>query len=185
DLDGAQLPTPAEGVAYHEAEFRAVERGLPFDCHRLQSTFISRFLTFFFSALPQLVFADVLLAVLRIAERHLGGEVFEAQRIEHMKYQVDHFHKLSLYLVGATEDVGIILRKTTYTGEPVKFATLFVAVNGAKFSKADRQVAIRTRLGLVNLTVVWTVHRLEQKLLRFVRCVDGLKGILSVLLIVA
>ena len=39
----------------------------------------------------------------------------------------------------------------------------FIAVATAKFSHPDRQIAIATLIGLENLNVRWTVHRLERQ----------------------
>ena len=81
--------------------------------------------------------------------------------------------------------MGVVLGESAHPGQAVKLATLLVAVHGAKLCKAKRQVAVGARLRLINFAVVRAIHRLEQVLLAFFGGVNGLKGVLAVLLIVA
>ena len=81
--------------------------------------------------------------------------------------------------------MGVVLRESAHSGEAVEFAALLVAVHCAKFGKAQRQVAVRTRQRAEYLAVVRTVHRFEQVFLAFLGGVDRLERVLAILGIVA
>lgn len=53
-------------------------------------------------------------------------EILEIESPENDEDDIHHFAKLFLDLVGATEEVSIILRKTTHTSQTVQLTTLFV-----------------------------------------------------------
>jgi hypothetical protein len=122
--------------------------------------------------------------VVRVTERNLSLEL-KAESLEHYIDDIHHIEELLLYLVWTTEEVSIVLRERTHTGQAVKLATLLVTIDGTKLSNAQRQVTIRTRLPSENFAVVRTVHRLQHVLLILLRRMDGLEGILAIMSIVA
>ena len=81
--------------------------------------------------------------------------------------------------------MSIVLRETAHTGQTVKLATLLVAVNGAEFGKAQRQVLIRARRSLIDFAVVRAVHWLQEIFFAFLRGVNWLERVLAILSIVA
>ena len=117
--------------------------------------------------------------------RNLGGEVGEIEGLEHVEHDVNHLHELLLHLVGAAEDVGIVLREAAHAGEAVQLARLLVAVHGAELGEAHGQVAVAAGLGFIDFAVVRAVHRLEEEFLAGVGRFDGLERVGAVLLVVA
>ena len=79
----------------------------------------------------------------------------------------------------------IILGKTPDPCKTMKLSTLLVAIYSSEFGQPDWQVFVGTRFKLVYLTVVRTVHRFEQKLFSFLRRIDGLETVFSILGIVS
>ena len=179
-LDGTQLPAAADGVFHHEVELRAVESGFAVFHHGGQAFLGGRLDDGGFGLLPVLVGADVLAAVNLVAQRHLGRELVELQRAENVKHDVDDLAELFLELVGTAEEVGVVLRKAADAGQAVQLTALLVTVHSAEFREAERQVAVRTGLRLVDLAVVRAVHRFEQVLLPFLRGGDGTERVLAV-----
>ena len=57
------------------------------------------------------------------------------------------------------------------------------SLDSAKLGKLERQLLVRAWLAFVYLTVVRTVHRLEDILFFFVRCFYGLEGIVGIFFI--
>ena len=180
-LDRSELPLAADRIAHHEIQLRPVEGGLTEFDGRIQSLFGGRLDDRLFGLVPVFVRADVLLLVVRIAQRHLCGKFIETQRLENIQHDVDHLHELVLQLVGTAKDVGVVLRKPAYPGQPVQLAALFVAVHGAEFGETQRQIFVRTRFEFVDFAVVRAVHRLEQKLLAVIRRMDRLERVFPVL----
>ncbi len=185
DLDRAELPLAADGVLDHEVELRAVEGSLAVlhdgvepllrrgpDDRRL-------------GLLPVLVRADVLLAVVGVAQRDLRRVVVELERLEDVEHDVDHALELLQQLVGAHEQVGVVLREASDARQTVQLARLLVAVYGAELGQTHRQLLVGAGLRAVDLAVVGAVHRLEQVLLALDGGVDGLERVLAVLGVVA
>ena len=81
--------------------------------------------------------------------------------------------------------MGVILRETANTRQAVQFAALFVTINGAELSQAQRQITVGTGKGFVYLAVVRAIHGLEKELFALLRCVDGLERVLAVFGVVA
>ena len=67
-----------------------------------------------------------------------------------------------LDLIGADEQVGVVLGEAAHAGHAVEFAGLLEAIDGAELGQANRQIAVAALLGLVDLDVMRAVHRLEQ-----------------------
>src|SRR5690606_7525504 len=128
-----------------------------------------------FCFFPRLVATDIFFFFVRIAERNLCCKLFESKSLEHIQHQIYYFQKLILYLVRTAENMGIILGKSSHPCEAMQLATLFISVNRSKFCQSQWKIFIRPWFGLIYLTMVRTIHGLQQKLLAFVRCKDRLK----------
>ena len=135
--------------------------------------------------LPVLFRTDVLLAVHLVAQRNLCLKLLEVESLEDDHDDVDDLQELLLHLVGTAEEVCIVLCERTHAGQAVKLARLLVAIDGAELCQTKRQIAIRARRSLVDLAVVRAVHWLEHVELTFLRCSNGLEGILAILCPVA
>ena len=98
DLNRAELPLPPDRVANHEIEFRAIERGLAQLDRRLESLLGGGFDDGLFGFVPVFVRTDVLLLVVRVAQRNLSRELVETERLEDVD-DVDHLHELLFELV--------------------------------------------------------------------------------------
>ena len=89
--------------------------------------------------------------------------------LEDVEHYVYHLAEFFLELVRPYEQVGVVLGEAANSGKSVELSALLVAVNGSELGKPQRKILVGTRLGLVNLAVMRTVHRLEQELLAFLR----------------
>ena len=181
-LDRTELPAAAKGVLDHEVQLRPVEGGfavLDLGGKALLSTSLDDSLL---GALPVLFATDVLLAVHLIAQGDLSLEVLEVQRLEDDEDDIHHLAELLLDLVGAAEEVRVVLREATYTRQPVELTALLVAIDRTELSQTLGQVTIGVRAeSLEDLTVVRAVHRLEHKLFALLRRGDGAEGVCTVL----
>ena len=137
------------------------------------------------SLLPILVATDIFLTVHLVTQGDLSLEVLEIHRLEYDRDDVHYVQEFLLYLIGAAEDMSIILRKATYTGQSVQLSTLLIPANRTELSETQRQVLIRTRRVFIDHTVMRTVHRFQEVFLTLLRCMDRLERILSVFSVVA
>ena len=77
-----------------------------------------------------------------MTQRDLRFVIVEFECLEDDEDDVHHVEELLFHLVGAAEDVGIVLRKSAHTGQTVKFTALFVAIDRAKFCDAQGQILV-------------------------------------------
>ena len=84
---------------------------------------------------PVLFATDVLLAVHLIAQGDLSLEVLEVQRLEDDEDDIHHLAEFFLDLVGAAEEVCVVLREATYTCQPVEFTALLVAIDRTELAR--------------------------------------------------
>lgn len=61
--------------------------------------------------------------------------------------------------------MGIILRESAYSHEPVQDSGPLIAVDGSQFGITKREVTIAPQMGLVDHDVVRTIHGFELVLL--------------------
>ena len=80
-----------------------------------------------------------------------------------MFHDADALVHLLLDLVGAAEDVGIVLSETTHAGHTTQLTTLLPAVHGTELCQAHGQITVGVRLAIVNADVVRAVHGLEHE----------------------
>ena len=78
-LDGTQLPAAADSVLHHEVELRTVESGLAILHLSVQALLLTSVDDSLLCLCPHLVRTDVLLVVVRVAERDLRLEVVEVE----------------------------------------------------------------------------------------------------------
>lgn len=81
-----------------------------------------------------------------------------------MRMSVKSTHGTS-YLVLTTENVGVVLCKTTDTGQASEGTRCFVAVENTKLGHADGKLPVRTFAVAKDETVAGAVHGLEGPLL--------------------
>ncbi len=70
-------------------------------------------------------------------------------------------HDLVFDLFGRAEDVRVVLRESAHAQQAVHHAGALVAVDGAEFAQAHRQIAIAAHLVAIDQNVAGTVHGLE------------------------
>ena len=138
-----------------------------------------------FGFFPILITTNVLFTVHLVTKRNLSFHILKIHRLEHNVDDIHHAKEFFLHLVGTTEQVSIILRKTAHTGQSVQFTTLFVAAYGSEFRDTQRQVFIRTWRILINHTVMRTVHRFQEIFFPFFGCMNRLERVLTVLGVVS
>ena len=185
DLDGAELPTAADGVFDHEVEFGAVEGGFAVFDFGGEIFFFAGFDDGGFGFGPVFVGADVFGFVVGVAEGYLGFEFVEAEGFEYYLDDFHHFDEFIFDLVGATEDVGIVLGEGADAGEAVEFAALFVAIDGAEFGDAKGKVFVGVGLVFEDHAVVGAVHGFEEVLFAFFGGGDGAERVGAVVVPVA
>src|SRR3569833_25478 len=66
----------------------------------------------------------------------------------------------------------------------MQLAALFITVNRSKLCIPNRQILIRPWFGFIHFAMVRAVHRLQEELLSFLRCLYWLEAILAVFFIV-
>ena len=184
DLDRTELPLTTDGILNHEVELRTIEGSLTELLVGVETLLLTSLTDSVLALLPDLVRTDILVSVLRVTERDLSIVVFETEDLEDLEDDVDDRLKLRLHLIGAHEDVGIVLGERTHTGQSVQLTALFITEDGTELSDTQRQILVGTGLARIDLTVVRAVHRLEHIFLVGFRSMDRLERVLAVVSIV-
>ena len=95
----------------------------------------------------------------------MGGEAhdvfLDAEDLEILQIHLVHGVELALELLLGAVDVGVVHLERAHAHEAEEFAALLVAIAGAVFGEAQRQVAITARHRREELVVMRAVHRLE------------------------
>ena len=137
-----QLPTASEGIFHHEVELRTVECSFAIFYFGIQAFLLASFDDGIFSFFPNLVRTDILLTVVRVAQRNLRLECIEIQCTENNLDNLHHADELIFHLIRTTEDMGVVLRKRTYTCQSVQLSALFITVHRSEFGDSQGQVFI-------------------------------------------
>ena len=98
-LDGTQLPTTADGILYHEVELRTIEGSLANLLTSLKTLLLASLADSVLALFPNLIRTDILLCILRVAERNLCLVVLETEDLEYLQDYVDYVLELRLYLI--------------------------------------------------------------------------------------
>ena len=85
----------------------------------------------------------------------------DPEELEVFQIHLVHGEELRLELVFGAVDVGVVHLERANAHEAKEFAALLVAMAGAVFCEAQRQVAITARNRIVKFVVMRTVHRLQ------------------------
>ena len=93
--------------------------------------------------------------------REVDVVAVEAEGAQDVRGEVEHAQDLVLELVGAAEDVRVVLREAAHAHQAVQHARALEAVDGAELRPAIRQVAVAAQPRLVDRQVERAVHRLE------------------------
>ena len=100
-----------------------------------------------------------------------GGEIdlvpVEPEPAQHEKSEIEKGEDLLVQLVGAKEQVGVVLGEPTHPHKTVQRSGRFVPVYGSQLGIAHGQVAVGSHPGLVDMDVERAVHRLELVILPF------------------
>ena len=65
--------------------------------------------------------------------------------------------------------MGIILSEPTHAGHPAEFTALFVSIDSAELSQANREFSVAMFFSRKNLDMMRTVHGLQKVFLFFIR----------------
>ena len=153
-LNGTELPVATQRILDHEVELRAVECGLARYDGSLEALVLCGLDDCSLGLLPVLVRADIFLAVVGVAQRHLCRVLVELERAEDVEHDVDNLLELVEQLVGAYEEVGIVLREPAHTRQSVQLTRLLVTVDGTELGQTYGQILVRTWFAAVYLAVV-------------------------------
>src|SRR6266853_5288222 len=161
ELHGAELPGTADSIHELDVNLRAIEscfagHNLVRDVQLPQRTFQG-----VVGQVPLVFTAEETLFVFRIPGGKLGLELVEAEGLQHGKRKFEAADDFVFDLVGSAEDVSVILGKAADAQQAVHYSRTLVAIDGAEFAQAHRQIAIRLQRIFVDKNVAGTVHRLE------------------------
>ena len=179
-LYGAQLPFPTDGITNHKIEFRTVEGGFTQFNFCIQSFFLTSFNNGLLCFFPVFIAADVFFLVIGVAQRYLYLHFGKVECLENNVDDIHHFQKLVFHLIRAAEDVCIVLREGAYACKSVQFAALLVAIHGAEFGHAHRQVFVGAGFVFVYFAVMRAVHRFQQVFFPFFGGMNGLERVFAV-----
>ena len=98
-LDGTQLPTTTDGILYHEVELRTIEGSLANFLTSLKTLLLASLADSVLALFPNLISTDILLCILRIAERNLCLVVLETEDLEYLQDYVDYILEFRLHLI--------------------------------------------------------------------------------------
>ncbi len=156
-LDGRALPGAVERVLDLDVDLGAVEDALARVHLERKGAALQRLAEGARRHLPLLVRPARLLG--------LGGEVdvvaLEAEGAQDVGHEIQHPQDLVLELVGAAEDVGVVLGEAPHPHETVQDARALEAVHRAELRPAIRQLAVAAQPRLVDGQVERAVHRLQ------------------------
>ena len=158
ELDGRQLPRPADGVLDVDVDLRAIERAAALVGDVVEPAAIKRSSKTFGGLVPQLILTHRLLGR---ASRELRLEILEAERPQHREHEIKQRHQLALDVLARGEDMAVVLGEATTAHQAVHGTRQLVAVDGAKLEQAHRQLAIAALVRLVDHHVERAVHRLR------------------------
>ena len=157
ELDGAQLPRPAERVLDLHVDLGPVEGAAALVNLVGHPLLVERVFERLRRLLPPRRLADGL----RRLRREVGLDVVEAELAEHRLRELDRRFDLADDLLRCAEDVRVVLREAAHAEEAVANAVLLVAVDRPQLGVADGQVAVGAVLELVALDVERAVHGLD------------------------
>jgi hypothetical protein len=116
-------------------------------------------------SLPILVAARVLLRRQGVPDAQLHLRLVETVVGQEREAEVENPVDLGLHLIGAAEQVRVVLGKAAHAQQPPQRARGFVAVDGPELRVAHGQVAVAARSALEDQHVKRAVHGLEVILL--------------------
>src|ERR1039457_5915799 len=161
ELNGRELPEPAENVDQLDVDLRSVEGSFAGD-GLVGNSFTSQCaLQRIDGQIPILVGAGVGGAVFGIPGGELDFEFVEAEGLEHGRGEVDAGYDFIFNLTRHAEDVRIVLCEAANAQQPMHGAGALVAIDVAELGVARGQVAIALGRIFVDEDVAGTVHRLE------------------------
>ena len=156
-LNGAHLPGPADGVLQVILDFRAVEGALARQFLPRHVAGGQRRTQGVLGVVPRLVGTQTLVWT----QGQLDRDLVKAKIPVHGHGLLVEAGDLFLHLCLGTEDVAIVLREAAHAHDAVQRSRGFVAVAGAEFGVAQRQVAIAAQAGIEELHVARAVHRFD------------------------
>ena len=114
------------------------------------------------SAFSQCCGSPDVLVRLRISQADAHPVVVQANRPEDNLDQFQAALHLGFQLVFGHEEMGVVLREASDTGQTADLARLLPAIDGSEFGQSHRQVTIAPLFGGVDFDVMRAVHRPQQ-----------------------
>ena len=155
-LDRGDLPVAADRVPHVDVDLRSVERAVAFVHGEIDVGAPQRFGDRLLREVPQLVGADRFLRSRREPHAigaHAHGRVQGAE-------ELDHAEQLVHDLLGAAEDVRVVLREAARPQEAVQRARSLVAIHRSELRQTDRKITVRAGARAIDQDVERAVHRL-------------------------
>src|SRR5712692_5209867 len=162
DLDRGALPLAADRVLHLDVDLRRVEDAAALVDLVGDLAHAERLAQRALGLVPHLVGAEPLLR----PRREIDDRIGVAEGAQELHREVEDLPDLVLRLRGRAEDVRVVLREAAHALHPVERAAALVAVHRAELADAQRQLAVRVDLRLVDLDVTRAVHRLDPEALR-------------------
>src|SRR5439155_19911727 len=159
DLHGPACPGPTKRIVEVVIDLRAIECPVARQLGPLQIAGPQSSAQRRFGAVPGSVRTDALLRT----KRQPDGDVLEAEILVDAERKPIECSDLGLDLLRTAEDVPVILRKGAYAHDAMQGARGFVAVAEAELAIAQRQLAVAAQVGVEDLHVARTVHRLDRE----------------------
>ena len=162
DLVGGDGEFAADGAPDLDVDLRAVEGGFVRHFDVVDAAALEDAADHVLGLEPERGVIDEFLAELR---RIVGGEThdvfLDAEDLEILQIHLVHGEELGFELLFGAVDVGVVHLERAHAHEAEEFAALLVAIAGAVFGEAQRQVAITARHRSEELVVMRAVHRFE------------------------
>ena len=155
-LDRGALPLPTDGVLQLHVDLGTVKGAVTLVNIVFQTLVVQGLDQGIGGRFPVRVAADAF-----FRPRGQFDGIFEAQRVHHVRHQVDDALDLVVHLVRPADEVRIILSELPHPGQAVQDAGLLVTHHRPQLEKAQGQIPVAPDLGLVYQHVGQAVHGLD------------------------
>src|SRR5205807_1822538 len=160
-LHSAKLPGPANGIHQFDVDFGTVKCGLAGNDFVRNVAALQGVFKGANGQLPVFISAEKILAVVGVPNAELHLIYGKAEALEYGQGKIHAANDFVLDLLRSTEDMGIVLGKAAHAQQAVHHARALVAIHGAQFAQADREVAVGAQAVAIDEDVPGAVHGLD------------------------
>ena len=161
ELHGGKLPQAADGIDQLHIDLGAVERRFIRNDGGVDAEAVAGLAQRAFGQFPLIGLAVVFAAGAAIPGGNLGFVFVEAESLQGVDGEIEAVHDFVFDLFRRAEDVRVVLSKAAHAQQAMHGAGALIAVNGAEFAQAHRQIAITVLAIAIDQDVAGAVHRLE------------------------